>query len=187
MYKIYKIIDNTNSNVYIGRTRRTLKVRLREHKNSQKCSSVDIIKNGDYRIELIEETHDKMRERYWILNTDCCVNKNIPGRTNIEWRKDNKEKIREQKKEYKEKNKEKYKEYYKEYYQDNKDETLEYQKEWREKNKDHLANYKKEYQEKNKEKIKRRRKNRHLWMSSMGGSPYKNNMSLLKIDPNLFN
>ena len=167
MYKIYKIIDNTNSNVYIGRTRRTLKVRLREHKNSQKCSSVDIIKNGDYRIELIEETHDKMRERYWILNTEC-INKAIPGRTKIEWLEDNTEKI---------------KEYQKEYYEDNKEKN----KEYREKNKDHIANYNKEYNEKNKDKRKEYNENRYLWMSSMGGRPENNNMSLLKIDPDLFN
>ena len=38
MYKIYKIIDNTNSNVYIGRTTRTLNQRLREHKNDYKTN-----------------------------------------------------------------------------------------------------------------------------------------------------
>ena len=175
MYKIYKIIDNTNDNVYIGQTRRTLNQRLREHKNSQNCSSRDIIENGDYRIELIEQTNDKSRERYWVENNEC-INKNIPGRTDKEWREDNTEKI---------------KEYNKEYHEDNKDHLANYHKEWREENKDHLANYHKEYreknQEKNKEKIKRRRKNRHLWMSSMGGRPDNNNMSLLKIDPDLFN
>jgi hypothetical protein len=35
---------------------------------------VKIIKNGDYKIELIEETDDETRERYWILNTEC-INK----------------------------------------------------------------------------------------------------------------
>ena len=182
MYKIYKIIDNTNSNVYIGRTRRTLKVRLREHKNSQKCSSVDIIKNGDYRIELIEETHDKMRERYWILNTEC-INKAIPGRTKIEWLEDNTDKIKEYQREYRGDNKEKTKDYNKEYYEDNKEKN----KEYREKNKDHIANYNKEYNEKNKDKRKEYNENRYLWMSSMGGRPENNNMSLLKIDPDLFN
>jgi len=152
MYKIYKIIDNTNSNVYIGQTRRTLKVRLAEHKNSQKCRSRDIIKNGDYRIELIEETDDKSRERWWIEDTDC-VNISTPGRTN------------------------------KEYYQNNKDKIKEYNKDNKEKKKD----YNKEYREKNKEKQKEYDKPRYIWFSSMGGSPWHNNMSLLKIDPNLFN
>ena len=145
MYKIYKIIDNTNSNVYIGRTRRTLKVRLAHHRSTTRCRSRDIIKNGDYRIELIEETDDKSRERWWIENTDC-VNKVIPGRTH---------------REYYQNNKEKKKDYNKEYYKDNK--------------------------EKNKEKQKEYDKNKNKFFTSMGGRPYDNNMSLLKIDPDLFN
>tara|TARA_R110000796_G_scaffold114724_1_gene226434 strand:- start:670 stop:1065 length:396 start_codon:yes stop_codon:yes gene_type:complete len=131
MYKIYRIVDNTNGNVYIGQTIQTLKVRLLRHKNDYKtgghtCSSRDIIKNGDYRIELIEETDDKSRERYWIENTDC-VNERIPGRTK------------------------------KEYYQDNKEKKKEYDK------------------------------NKNKFFTSMGGTPWHNNNSLLKIDPDLFN
>ena len=34
--KIYKIIDNTNQNVYIGSTCKTLKERLTKHKNNYK-------------------------------------------------------------------------------------------------------------------------------------------------------
>ena len=105
MYKIYKIVDNTNDNVYIGITTTTLKRRLSKHKCYQECVSRDIIKNGDYRIELIEETDDKTRERHWIENTEC-VNKNIPGRTkkeyNKEYRKNNKEKKAEYNKNYNE-------------------------------------------------------------------------------------
>ena len=104
--KIYKIIDNTNGNVYIGKTKNTLNYRLRKHKSNRTCSSRLIIDNGDYRIELIEETDDDSRERYWIENTDC-INVNIPGRTDKEWREKNKDKN----KEYREKNKEKIKEY----------------------------------------------------------------------------
>ncbi len=137
MYKIYKIVDNTNDNVYIGITTQTLKRRLNGHKHKITCSSRNIIKNGDYRIELIEETDDKTRERYWIQNTDC-INKYIPGRTATQYYSDNKEK-------------------------------------------------KKEYREKNKEKQKEHNKIRNNWASSMGGRPYRNNMSLLKIDPYLFN
>ena len=160
MYKIYRIVDNTNSNVYIGQTTQLLNQRLREHKKSQKCRSRDIIKNGDYRIELIEETDDKSRERWWIENTDC-INITTPGRTREEWREDNKDKI---------------KEYRREYYQDNKDHQAESQKEYREKNKEKTKDYNKEYYTARKD-----------WFSSMCGSPYRNNMSLLKIDPDLFN
>ena len=100
MIKIYKIIDNTNGNVYVGKTtQKYLSNRISTHrydyKTNNKNGSVsrEIIKNGDYRVELIEETDDKTRERYWIENTDC-VNKIIPGRTAKEWRKDNKESIK---------------------------------------------------------------------------------------------
>ena len=165
MYKIYRIVDNTNDNVYIGQTTRTLNQRLLHHRSTTSCSSVDIIKNGDYRIELIEETHDKSRERWWIENTDCCINKNIPGRTDKEWREDNKGHLANYNKEYREKNIEKVRR-----------SQAASQKVWREKNKEKTKDYNKEYY-----------KNRHLWMSSMGGRPDYNNMSLLKIDPDLFN
>ena len=101
MVKIYRIVDNTNGNIYIGKTKQTLNQRLTKHryttkKNTNRCMSREIIKNGDYKIELIEETDDKTRERYWILNTDC-INKAIPGRTIKEWCEDNKEIIKKQK------------------------------------------------------------------------------------------
>ena len=79
-YKIYKLIDNTNEDIYIGMTT-NLRRRLSQHKNKDNdCLSRKIIANGDYRIELIEETDDKTRERYWIENTEC-INIQIPGRT----------------------------------------------------------------------------------------------------------
>ena len=100
MIKIYKLIDNTNGNIYIGSTiQKYLSNRLSSHlwdcktKNKHGCVSREIIKNGDYKIELIEETDDKSRERYWIENTDC-INKNIPGRTIKEWKENNKESIK---------------------------------------------------------------------------------------------
>lgn len=147
MLKIYRIVDNTNGNVYIGKTKQKyLCDRLSSHKYDKTCMSREIIKNGDYKIELIEETHDETRERYWIENTEC-INKQIPGRTKKEWNDNNKDKMNAyRKKYYKNKN-----------------------------NRDKFTQYQKEY-----DKIKNK------WHTSMGGSPYSNNNSLLKIDPNLF-
>lgn len=147
MYKIYKIVDNTNDNIYIGiTTQKYLCNRLSSHKYDKDCMSFEIIKNDDYKIELIEETDDKSRERYWIENTEC-VNKQIPGRTKKQWNSDNKDKMTAyRKKHYENKN-----------------------------NRDKFSQYQKKY-----DKI------RYKWHTSMGGSPYSNNMSLLKIDPNLF-
>jgi hypothetical protein len=63
--KIYKLIDNTNGNIYIGSTIHTLKRRLQKHlydykgilkgwkKTTCACASYNIIKNDDYKIELI--------------------------------------------------------------------------------------------------------------------------------------
>tara|TARA_R110002020_G_scaffold458090_1_gene675300 strand:- start:27 stop:425 length:399 start_codon:yes stop_codon:yes gene_type:complete len=93
MFNIYKIIDNTNNNIYIGLTKNSLYKRLHNHTSAYlqylnnnrecKCMSGEIIKNGDYKIELIEETTDISRERYWIENTKC-INKNIPLQTKTE-------------------------------------------------------------------------------------------------------
>jgi len=132
--KVYKIIDNTNGNVYIGKTKKKyLCNRLAEHKYDYKinkpCMSRDIIKNGDYKIELIEETEDDTRERYWIENTEC-INKIIPGRNRKEYRENNKEKIKKYQSEYRKNNKEKLSQYTREYRKNNKEKLSQYIKSW---------------------------------------------------------
>ena len=108
----------------------------------------------------------KARERFYIENNDC-VNKNIPNRTQKEWREDNKEKIKEHKKEYYQDNKDRIKEQQKEYhrvnrdklkehYQDNKEKINKQRKEWYQDNKEK----KKEYYQDNKDKIKEYKKER---------------------------
>ena len=151
MHKIYRIVDNTNGNVYIGKTKKKyLSSRLASHRDkSSCCSSSQIIKNGDYKIELIEETEDETRERYWIENTEC-INKVIPGRTG------------------------------KEYYDDNRDQILYKKKITDSQNRDKIREYNKKYNENNKDKLSDYYKIRNIWYSSMGGNPYKNNLSLLK-------
>jgi hypothetical protein len=101
--KIYKIIDNTNDNVYIGSTTLKLNQRLSEHKSAYKrylngkCqnyfTSFDIIKNNDYKIEIIKYVIFKdrkelyQRERYYIENNEC-INKVVPLRTDKEYKKE---------------------------------------------------------------------------------------------------
>jgi len=170
MYKIYKIVDNTNGNIYIGiTTQKYLSKRLGQHKDRMSCMSKEIIKNGDYKIELIEETDDKTRERYWIENTEC-INKVIPGRTHKEYLNDNKEYIRDRAKKYREKNKEKIKKRDIDYYKNNKQRLIN----------NSIKNY-----EKNKSKYNEQRKLKYHWENSMGGDPRYENC-LIKIDPNLF-
>ena len=123
--KIYKIVDNTNDNIYIGSTCKTLKTRLSVHKYDYKrflkgifnnIKSFDILKNNDYKIELLEDCEIKTkqellaRERFYIDDNEC-LNKNIPGRTDKQYYNDNKNKIDDYQKEYRETNKDKFKEY----------------------------------------------------------------------------
>jgi len=85
--KIYKIIDNTNGNIYVGSTtEKYISRRLDGHRSKykdflkgkgRKCKSFDIIKNGDYKIILlcnypcnnIEEL--RMKEQEYIDKYDC--------------------------------------------------------------------------------------------------------------------
>jgi len=107
--KIYKIVDNTNGNVYIGSTcEPTLARRLAGHRGVynyylnggkvNKISSFDILENNNYSIVLLEdypcERKDQLlaRERFYIENNQC-VNKNIPSRTSKEYYEQNKDKL----------------------------------------------------------------------------------------------
>mgnify|MGYP003632647657 CR=1 FL=1 len=130
--KIYKLIDNTNGNIYIGSTIQSLANRKSQHKREtisgrNKCISKLIIKNGNYDIILIENYPCKsreellMRERYYIDNTDC-INHVRPIIT-IEERK----------------------EYEKDYALKNKDIINEKSKIWYKKNKDKKAEYDEKY------------------------------------------
>jgi len=111
--KIYQIVDNTNNNKYIGSTCKTLKYRLSKHECDYKrflkgifnnVTSFDIIKNNNYKIELLEDCNIKTkqelleRERFYIENNEC-VNKLIPyGKGTQQYQKDyyihNKEKLK---------------------------------------------------------------------------------------------
>ena len=127
-YKIYSIKSKSNPDLqYIGSTKQTLKRRLQLHKYNYKrylkgkcrfVTSFDIIKYGDYYIELYCETGtDDRSDAHWfeglIIQAESCVNKHVPGLTRQETCK-------------------KYyinnKEYYKEYQKQNKDKIKEYQK-----------------------------------------------------------
>jgi hypothetical protein len=131
--KIYKIIDNTNGNIYIGSTTEpTLARRLAGHVRDYKSylnkkrhfvTSFKVLENEDYDIILIEsvkcENKDELiaRERYFIESMEC-VNKRVEGRTIKEYRDLHKEKNKEYAKEYRkdEENKKKIKEWYEKKY-----------------------------------------------------------------------
>jgi hypothetical protein len=118
--KIYKIVDNTNGNIYVGSTCKKLCQRMAQHRTSYKqylngkyhfVTSFKIIENGDYDIILLEEVKDcenkeqlRARERHYIESLDC-INKVIVGRTKQEYYIDNRETILEYHKNYVLKNK----------------------------------------------------------------------------------
>lgn len=87
--EIYKIIDNTNGNIYIGSTSTNIQHRLESHIKKYKeylkykkryYNSFDILKNNDYKIVLIENCvcNSKkellIKEQHYIDNINC-INK----------------------------------------------------------------------------------------------------------------
>jgi hypothetical protein len=166
--KIYKIVSFQTDKVYIGSTCQGLAVRKAGHVRNYKSylngkghnrSSFEIVRHDDADIILIENypcnSKNELcaRERYYIENTKNCTNKYIPNRTKAEWKRDNHEKVVEQRKEYYALNKDRIKEKVNEYNQINVDKKLEYQKAYKERNKERIKEKRKEYRDKNKEKI----------------------------------
>jgi len=170
--KIYKLIDNTNGNIYIGSTIQTLSKRKAGHKESFNrgkgtCVSKSIIENGNYDIILIEKYPCKSkeelfsRERYYIEKNNC-INKYLPIRT------------KQEKKEYNKKNCQKFR-----------NENKNYDKDYYKKNKERKKITDKKFYEKNKEKCKKYSKQRRIFVKSWGGDVRSEN-NLLKIDVKLF-
>jgi len=149
---IYSLTCSNPYLIYYGSTTKKLYNRLAGHRynfNHNMSGSANILFEwGNVKINMLEEIEflDKQelrdRESYYIRNLKC-VNKEIPGRTNKEWRTDNKDKVKlynekwrnnngniinKKNKEYREKNKEKLKEIKKKYRDENKDKIKEYTK-----------------------------------------------------------
>ena len=145
--KIYKIVDNTNGNIYIGSTcEQRLCTRFQHHKSHYKSylegkakyiASFEILKNNDYDIILIEnvqcESKDELlaRERHHI-DTNVCINKNRPVITEQE-RYMNKRLYKEINKESIKQYRDEHKPYFKNYYQQNKERLTAMNKQYREK------------------------------------------------------
>ena len=127
--KIYQIIDMNTEEKYIGSTTQTLARRLAGHVADYKywengtskkyVSSFNIIKENNYRIELLEaykcDTLDQLRakEGEYIRKLNC-KNKQIAGRSRKEYTEDHKEVI----KQYAKDNEDQLKEYRKNYYKE---------------------------------------------------------------------
>jgi hypothetical protein len=156
---VYNITDGTNN--YIGSTEGSLEKRLKQHENDYKSylegkyhyvSSFDIIKNGNYRIELLEEcnvntTHElRIIEGTYQQEMDC-VNKQIAGLTH-----------KESMKKYRETHKVEEAERHKKYYEAHKAELAESKKNYRETHKVEINEKDKKYYEAHKVEIIERQK-----------------------------
>ena len=127
--KIYRIVSDKTDGVYIGSTVETLNQRFSKHKSDLKCgkycSSVEILKHGDARIELIrdfpcnsERELAKEEDKYILA---CCkgVNCNRASRTQAEIAERNRQ-------------------YIKQYYEANREQIAEYFKQYREANREQI-------------------------------------------------
>ena len=164
--KIYKIICNITGLIYIGSTTKDdLQTRLKEHEARYKKNTggyytcYKIFDNGNYKIELIEDV-------------DCNSKKELRNRERYWIENTDCVNIVIPGRTRKERDN----------LLVNKVKKAGTDKVYYDKNKEKIALLQKEYRGKsNCDKIK------YNWFTSMFGSPYKNNMSLLKIDPFLFN
>jgi hypothetical protein len=161
--KIYKITSGDLT--YIGSTcEPTLARRLTKHKTDYKkwkegkyghTSSFTVIETGQYEITLIElfpcGSKDELnaRERFHI-ETNVCVNKVIPCRTQ--------EELIEYKKVWTEQNKDRLSKKWKLRYEEKKEDIREYKKNYQILNKDVISSKRKEYRLANRDEINARRR-----------------------------
>ena len=152
--KIYAIRSYQTEEFYIGSTCDKLSKRFYNHKAKFKqfqngkgncVTSFKMLEYPDARMELLENCpcNDKneltRREGELIRANPNCVNKNIAGRTDKEWRQANAETIKANRKEYRQANAEHIKETMKQY---------------RQANAEHIKAHKKQYQQANTHKLK---------------------------------
>jgi len=104
MIKIYKIVSPNTDLVYVGKTELRLCDRMKVHKwtakNTRNCSSKVIFDCGETSIELIEETDDVKRERFWISKLNSCNERKLDydvQEYKAEYYQENKEEIQKKK------------------------------------------------------------------------------------------
>ena len=166
--QIYKIVSPDFSKCYVGSTCEGLSKRMARHrymftqhttrgKESYRCvnrlfeefgvENCKILWIEDYPCNSKKELG--AREGFYQQSIDC-INKKIEGRTDKEYREQNKEKEQERHKIYYENNLDKRKAYN----EANKEKHRQYHKEYQEKNRAKIQAQRKQYREMNKEKIK---------------------------------
>ena len=159
IYMLEPTIEYEEGDIYYGSTTQTLHKRFYEHKklfrlNYQGKSKTLFEKYGIENVKIIliknypcEGKKELEAEEATYIRNNKCVHRNIPSRSQKEYREDNKEKLKAYFKDYNETNKEKKQEYFKGYCETNKEKLNEQRRQYREVNKEKIN-------EKKKEKIK---------------------------------
>jgi len=163
--KVYKIIDNGYNMCYYGSTTNELSRRMAQHRAHYarfiigECANLTVYKIfetygvDNCKIELVENVpcasrnELQAREGYYIKSNDC-VNRVVVGRTDAQYREDNKDKIAK----YYENNKARINERKKAHYEANKEVINGKVKQYKQ-----LTDYNKKYRIKNAEKIRAHR------------------------------
>ena len=141
-----------DSLIYVGSTCCGLSNRLAQHKSDYKrfqngkknyITSFKIVCYDNCYIELYEaypcdNKSELIKREGEVIRELDCVNKAVAGRSNQEYRNENKDEIKLKKKKHYQNNKDEIKFQKKKYYQNNRDRFLEQQKKYREDNKDKI-------------------------------------------------
>jgi len=162
--KIYTIrCRYDDSLIYVGSTIDTLAKRMGNHRRmclKCKISLYNVVENDwdNWYIELYENfpcnnKQELLKREGQVIREIATINKCIAGRTPKEYKQDNQEQIKTQRKQYYENNKEILNEISRNYYYDNKQKMQENNKKWKEDNKEHTKESFKEYYQNNREKI----------------------------------
>ncbi len=168
--KVYSIRSHLSDDVYYGSTTQPLSKRMVCHRANYNSyingkrgfvSSFDIMKHGDAYIELVElypcaHRCELTRREGEIIRQNECVNRNIAGRTHVEYRSDNKEKILTSGVIYRSEHKEQTKIRSDKYYVENKDKIKARRVIYQSEHKEKLKNYADNYYLDNKDRIKNR-------------------------------
>jgi hypothetical protein len=154
--RVYAIRSHQTIDIYIGSTTQTLSLRMGGHRRDYKrqynnLTSFHIVKYDDAYIELLEEVECNTKEELHAreghyIRTLNCVNKCMTGRTDKQWREDNKE----QQKEYNALR-----------YKDNKEERQEQARLHYKENSEHAREQKKINRETNAEQIKAKKSQKY--------------------------
>jgi len=166
--KIYQILNHIDDDIYVGSTIEPLSVRMGKHRSdvarhtSPLYQKMNHLGKEHFYIELVEEypcnnrTELLAREGFYIRERGT-INKQIAGRNKKDWYEENKGRVAELGHQYRKENREKRLNQKREYYHRTKEQNKEKLKEYRETHKEKQSEYHKKYREQNKELLEEKR------------------------------